>query len=180
MRKWIDLVEDVRPKHLEPYTDSRPLFHGTSIPALASILSMNLIHAGNEDDDGQGISLTTSYDRAEGFSYRAYEPYEHEYDDQDETVHDRCGEMAGDSVVIHFDADKLRAHFALVHYSDPGLGGIEEDEVRIMAEEVTNVRDYITKVDVGDDEIDWWLTYAETTKDKELFEQVSLLRSLYA
>lgn len=143
MRHFINLVENAQ----------RLLYHGTSVPALASIMAEGTMRPGDPDDGPRGVSLTRERGVAQGF---ARDVDAREADIMVINGFDRfhLPKHTLGGALLEFDWNALaRDHTLQDHKWD---GADSEHEERVHGEGF-HIENYIVGFVVQETDLDWWI-----------------------
>ena len=162
--RFFELVESLYGIQSD-YEGPGPLYHGTDLLSLSSILASGYLTPSIDTDrDARtcGVSLTTSKPMAWSFADRSSVIFHdnHGFDAQREQPELFAGAFPTRGGVITFDAEKLRRVYRLVNYVDDGMD--DELEVRVICPRLLNVQQFIVAVDFNPGDIDWFIAYCQS------------------
>ena len=137
-------MTEKRTRHVDPTSVPHALWHGTSVVAAAMILRENrMIHA--QFEGPPGISLSSDIEVALDFGARGDE----------RVAEDELGleVMNRGGVVLCFDGKALAAQHPFTrHFYDRD----EEAEWRLLADQITGIRRFLTGIFADADDLAWW------------------------
>lgn len=165
MRKFIDIISEGSKGE---WRGSGPLYHGTDVLGLVSIIKSNRLTQSIDDrhPDNHGVSFTPNPIDAWGFADRSANIFDTNHNLTDL----KLGRSPRKGAIIEVDSDKLRQHWKLVDYIDHntfyGDEEGDENEVRCLGL-VEPLDQFLVMVGCPLADIEWYVRFLETDYGRE-------------
>lgn len=176
MRAFINIVETALMEGiLHPYTGPGPLWHGTDLLALPSILHQDFLYPSIDAQrtNREGVSLTTNAAMAWSFGWRSTDIFDNNHFFDFRREHPEWSDIPRRGCVLELDADRLRVDYRLVHYFDDDID--DEDEVRALGKGIRNLSRYLVSFSFDPADAEWFATYMRHPEARHGFERVTEL-----